>query len=510
MTYGTHLRRSRHGTLYFRYVIPSDVRASTGKSELSISLGTASKRGAELAALELELVAKRFVETAREAIRMNEPIKSNLAALNALIRVRRYEHVLGELSDADRVIDDQKTQIETLTAKLISGIGGPRQQTAVVADPTLEAAVQAFKAERQATGKWTVKTAEMWDSRLRLLLDWFGNVPASELSREGMMGFFNALKRLPKNASKLKPLQGLRMRALVEAEGFEPISSSTVNLIMECMSALFAWTDTDRAKWKVSGNIAKGLRLSNVDGAARIAFSPDDLRAMLTSPEWTARKFLHSYGYWLLPLGLFTGARINELCQIDLKDFGEEYGHPVISLCTEGLRGKNKNARRAVPIHPELVRIGLLRHVARLRAAGGVKLFPECVAKRDGHGQDASRWFGNFKTRAGIVDSRKVFHSTRHGFISQLLDAGADQTTGVAPLVGHAGSGESSRTYWNAKDVRGFVDIVNLISHPVVTELVPPVEDVKFGIDVHRSTRRPPPRKSVSLLRGSKWQRCFE
>jgi hypothetical protein len=33
------LRRSRHGTLYFRYVVPSDVRATLGTSELSLSLG---------------------------------------------------------------------------------------------------------------------------------------------------------------------------------------------------------------------------------------------------------------------------------------------------------------------------------------------------------------------------------------------------------------------------------------------------------------------------------------
>jgi hypothetical protein len=72
MTYGTHLRRSRHGTLYFRLVVPSDLRGSVGKSEFSISLGTASKRSAELAALELQLAAKRFIECAREAIRMND------------------------------------------------------------------------------------------------------------------------------------------------------------------------------------------------------------------------------------------------------------------------------------------------------------------------------------------------------------------------------------------------------------------------------------------------------
>ena len=79
--------------------------------------------------------------------------------------------------------------------------------------------------------------------------------------------------------------------------------------------------------------------------------------------------------------------------------------------------------------------------------------------------------------------------------MTQLLDARVDETTVVGPLVGHAGAGESSRTYWNVKDARRFVDAVKIVSHPKVTALVPVVEDVRFGIDVHRSNRRPPPRK---------------
>jgi integrase len=323
-------------------------------------------------------------------------------------------------------------------------------------------------------------------------LEWLGDVPVSSIARDDMLGFLAAMQRLPMNANKYAMLKGLSLRQLVEAEGYKPIASATVNQIMDRMSAFFGWLETDRTKWRVSGNVAKGLKLANVDEKRRVAFSEDDLRAMFTSPEWVARKFLHSYAYWLLPLGLFTGARINELCQIELKDFSEVKGYSVISLCTEGLRGKNKNARRTLPVHPELIRLGLLRPVERLRHAGEVKLFPECVEKRDGHGQDASRWFGKFKIRAGITDSRKVFHSTRHAFVSQLLDAGVDESTGVAPLVGHARGGEATRTYWNEKDVRRLIETVQIVSYSVVKELAPPVEDVAFGIDVHRGKRRPP------------------
>jgi integrase len=513
MTYGNHLRRSRHGTLHFRLVIPADVRAIFGKSEVSISLGTSSRRSAELLTLELCLAAKRLIEAARYATPMDAPEekRSNLRALHALVQRRKVDVLVGELHEADEVIAEkdaaltrQSARIEALTEKLLASTHVPAPSlTPVTAPATLAAAVEAFQAERKATGRWgRPKTAEMWRSRLRLLLQWFGGAtPVSGLTREGMTQFFTALQRLPKNAAKLKELNGLTMRQLVEVEGFDRISASTVNLIMECVSGLFSWMEADRAKWGVSGNLAKGLTVSNAEGVERVAFTADDLRALLSEPEWKGRMFLHSYGFWLLPLGAYTGARLNELCQLDLADFSEVNGIPVVSLCTEGLRGKNKNARRMVPLHPELIRLGLLRHVDRLRQAGETRLFPECIEKRDGHGQDASRWFGKFKIRAGITDPRKVFHSLRHGFMSQLLDAGVDEKTGVAPLVGHAKGGEAVRTYWNEKDVRRLADIVKIVQYPVITELVPVVENVKFGVDVHRKNRRPPPRRKVSRRR---------
>lgn len=388
MTSGTHLRRSRHGTLYFRYVIPVDVRSDAGTAEVSISLGTSSRRGAELAALELLLVAKRLVAAARDGVRMNEAEALKLIAVNHIVNARRVSVLQREVGESDAALGEsnaalaiKSAETDRLQTKLIAALEAPRTNSVVTSSSTLSAAVEAFKGEHLASKKWTAKTTDMWNSRLRLLLEWFDDVPVSRLSREGMVGFFDALSKLPKNASKYSALDGLTMRELINAEGFDRIAAGTVNQIMECMSAFFAWMETDRAKWQVSGNLAKKLTRSDARSVERIAFGDDDLRAMFTQPEWLARTFLHSFGYWLLPLGLFTGAHINELCQIELKDFHEEHGHPVISLCTEGLRGKNKNSRRMIPVHPELVRLGLLRHVDGLRKSGAVKLFPEFFSR---------------------------------------------------------------------------------------------------------------------------------
>ena len=74
--------------------------------------------------------------------------------------------------------------------------------TGATVGPTLSEAVIAFKAERCDQRAWTEKTAEKWRSCLDLLLDWFGDVPVSEVSRAAMVTFFDALQKLPKNANK--------------------------------------------------------------------------------------------------------------------------------------------------------------------------------------------------------------------------------------------------------------------------------------------------------------------
>jgi hypothetical protein len=111
MTYGTHIRGSRHGTLYFRYVIPPDVRTCGGKSEISVSLGTASKREAALACLELELAAKRIVAAARESALMNPEDRSELHA--QLVELRRE-------TDLANAVEAERQRLKAEALKLIA------------------------------------------------------------------------------------------------------------------------------------------------------------------------------------------------------------------------------------------------------------------------------------------------------------------------------------------------------------------------------------------------------
>jgi hypothetical protein len=93
--------------------------------------------------------------------------------------------------------------------------------------------------------------------------------------------------------------------------------------------------------------------------------------------------------YWLLVVMLFTGARPREVCQINPQvDFGELEGAWYIDLDNKSAAGvgvkktiKTGESRR-LPIHAELIRLGFVKYLQRLKAAGADRLFPTWRVKQ--------------------------------------------------------------------------------------------------------------------------------
>lgn len=197
-------------------------------------------------------------------------------------------------------------------------------------------------------------------------------------------------------------------------------------------------------------NPASGYKRGRSAGAGsrpqddRQTFEPDELERIF-SQDWFTRgagtitrdgstRWRPHY-YWLPLLGLLTGGRINELSQLYLDDVRQsETGTWFLDFNLDGDKVeeadvpdkslKTVNAERVVPLHAELVRLGLPEYVARLRRAGHTRLFPEL--KRDpvkGYGKPAGSWFNErfLGKKLGIKrNGMKTFHSFRHTFVTAL------------------------------------------------------------------------------------------
>lgn len=130
----------------------------------------------------------------------------------------------------------------------------------------------------------------------------------------------------------------------------------------------------------------------------------------------------------LIMLGWYTGARIEELCQLNKES--------VITMdgirCFDFPRSKSKASKRVVPIHKSL-----LSAVDRLlEDTLDTFLIPTQSANRYGHRSHAiSKAFGRLRTTAGF-SKLHVFHSFRHTVITELIRADVPDAL-AKELVGH-------------------------------------------------------------------------
>src|SRR5882762_139780 len=102
------------------------------------------------------------------------------------------------------------------------------------------------------------------------------------------------------------------------------------------------------------------------------------------------------------------------------------------------LETKTAGSMRVVPIHSELIKLGLIEYHASIVARGEKQLFPEI--KPDSRGffsGDPSAFFNDYFRDIGVkVDKSVNFHSFRHGIADAFRSAGYyDEQFNV--LLGH-------------------------------------------------------------------------
>lgn len=190
------------------------------------------------------------------------------------------------------------------------------------------------------------------------------------------------------------------------------LSPATVQKNLSGLRAVLGWT---KRNGYISSNPAEDFTVvtrKNGD-EGRLPYSEADLKVIFKTPREAGENF------WLPWLALYTGARLEELGQLRAADVRREDGVWFLAIEPgDGKRVKTKSSKRRVPIHPALVKRGLLAYVEKQRVAGQVQLFPELKATSHGSRTAAwSKWWGRHaRTVCGITDRRKTFHGFRHGF----------------------------------------------------------------------------------------------
>lgn len=137
------------------------------------------------------------------------------------------------------------------------------------------------------------------------------------------------------------------------------------------------------------------------------------------------------FKFWLPILGLYSGARENELAQLRVIDIDLTYEIPYINITTsDETDTKNLSSIRKVPIHPMLINLGFARYKIWLEDSNEKYLFPELVGRYD-KGSAVSKWFlrfikANCNLKNNIPNTQLVFHSFRNNFCDEYKQKGIE------------------------------------------------------------------------------------
>ena len=312
-----------------------------------------------------------------------------------------------------------------------------------------------FEERQVREGAWNnPRTRITMHARLEGLAELIGgHRPLSSLTRADFNALRDQLRSYPKNRHRLRATRNQPLSQIIQSGKYEPLNARTAKKFFELARALISYAH-DQGYLKE--NLAAGLTFSTKGAPSprKRTYTPRQIEQLLNGPVYTLkappRWRLNDYRFWLPLLGLYSGARLSELCQLQLGDIREELGVWVISISSSGARQlKTVDSERLVPLHKVILEAGFLEfHQQRLDATGSnlsAPLFENIRVHGDlSPGHTASRWYrGSDKDdkgylgQCGLGEDELTFHGLRHTFIQQFRRQKLDMLIGKA-LVGHA------------------------------------------------------------------------
>jgi integrase len=510
------LTKNRHNSRYhFRGHIPADLRSRFGgQREFRIALDTCDKQVAKRTAMAMWVQLQARYDEFRAALHLNDNSQNQeITKLKLLLSLEKQKRRMVESDRADMAVEldfaeraAQRAKAETVgVAKnavvALAGIVG--QDTSVGAITQSKAfnliADEYFAGYARTGGRGKPPVRSTLGKKREKLEFWtglYGDLPIHEIDRAEIGRVQDAIYNLPGNSTKLYASPADAMAAAIAGHQYKVISGGKTAVdYLRALGEIFRHANR---RGYIDDNPAMHLLevVQHKAGATqKPPFTRDDLskifpatygadfhRKGIPDPAKMAARF------WIPLLSLFSGARVEELCQLNADDVGlcVDTGTPYYRITSEGEAHdgqakslKNKNSIRLVPIHPRLIEIGFLDFVAERLNEGGETAGLFALKRSDGQrmGKQISSWFARLEQRTkrngdsyvvgGYIENQgvvtggeiggkrwsKSFHTFRHTLINHLLNS-KHPTTGeeftedqIDQLTGHRQSQSGVKHY---------------------------------------------------------------
>ncbi len=290
----------------------------------------------------------------------------------------------------------------------------------------------------------------------KVILDEFveivGDIDFSTVTKLVVSHYIDVQMKLPPNRKKSPKYRDLTIKEVMELNLSEEETKTPQN-INKLLSKLNVFGNWGVRQGLLITNPFSGMKfLVKKQPNRRLPFTTDELRKILkpeTYFQWTMN-FVHPFRkdrvsnqfpyYWIFLLGIFSGMRTNEMCQLRLSDLKKvDKIWFMFVEDSEETKVKTESSIRKIPLHPQLIELGFVDYVANLkRRKKSIRIFWELTEDRDGFASNLTKHYNQkFLPAVGIWKKHtKVLYCTRHTFINKLYSERVDENV-IKNLVGH-------------------------------------------------------------------------
>ena len=387
-----HLVRHRAGIYHFRLIVPADLRERLERRVIKRSLRTYDPHAALAAALVLSAGYADLFARLRRAGMAGDKFSDLARDINQYVLDAERGTV-----QTDGTQQDHNNALEMAKAMLaLRQAGGTPQAYGVSLPSTSAAAVSRVptgggKTLREAITHW--ETVSMGGMRLKATAEERQKIIENFAAHVGEKRLIAELSRADV-ASWIAYLRGTRKN-----------TTSTANTKAGHIVALFESAKRAGyypAEWENPANDAVDFPKSAQDARAEThgwqAFTLDQLKTIFAPENFRRTREIHTRR--AMAIALYTGARVGEIAQLRINGFKTVGGHEVMNF--EG-ELKTDASKRQIPIHTDLIRLGLSDWVSEQKKRGSTRLLPTVkLDGKSGKGNAISKGFSHLLGLLGV------------------------------------------------------------------------------------------------------------
>ena len=485
MAAASYLVQTRNGVYCARFVVPLTHRGSSTSAgrEIRVSTLTKDPRDAVARARLLRVLYESLLQ--QGGVFCRESISTYFQSIMAQFKApppgtpkfgMEYDFATGKVKFED-VRPGEEATVMSMMEDMQKRIPVPIAQVAIAPPPPPAAAPvvpartdglsedarlpiatmvdeylasQEGRAQRKEIGP---KNVSQRATRLRLFACYFEGKAIGDITPNDIKTYMDDIAYYPTSRDVIGIAPGRSVRDVIklskanklrrdDGKPYGTLSEATVKGYMLALANFIGFCDLKLAVLDRTASRMKSI----VDAAprgernAKEPFTDDELTGIFSCRYFWQPAYNLPHQYWTPVIGLFTGARLSEICQLttgDIKEYApgawqisfndDEDGEDDDdgSRRKSNKRLKNKSSRRVIPVHPQLVELGLIDYWKKRKKEGDVNLLGVEAAEKDGYGKVPGDFFRNRLLReyVGINSETKVFHSFRYTFITRLRQA---------------------------------------------------------------------------------------